>query len=869
MKFQAIALSLLIVFTLYLVADFKVTWLSDSTIYDIYYYNKRDIYFILLFVVPAIGSHLVTIWGHYYRADALFQESISQVSTSSTRQQKKRISVWERHDPWWTGFTVKFWVLVIITAFLNLIWFVQPLIAYLPTGVKFLGTYGAVTAYLAFGTGYAAMGSCGILLLLVLRRSMLQAIGFTYSDLLPLHRWMGVAFIVWSTIHTICYVLYYVHFDAFWTNFNFDGNTRGPQNMIACFAYAALCGLGFTAIPQIRRSCYLLFITTHRIFTVITFVGTLMHFPYYMIWYYVLPSMCLYLADRFVPKFIQSCSVARKVQCSFNKEADILTIVISSRNRLEPLKPYYPGDYVNLEIPELSSIYHPFTIASYWAEDPYSMTLYIRSFQETKTSWTGALARLCESKGEEPLLLKANVDGVFGDRNHDYLSTRVMVIFSAGAAITTFMGLLKAMAAQIESSVLSSAETEVIRVHLICTFRYESELYAYGDFMHRIMHDPRFTSWLHTQVYISRPDKFTPPLDCPQCASEFVCGREVAEEQVRERVDESTSLLAAGSKGSRYGAASESCANCGEDKGCCMGSSSPRVQSSASSATVTTPISLAATCASTVPTVNGSSSAAALTAAITDSPYRYKSLPTFLDASSATIATVHAKKDLVATTLILLVPMLVFVWARAIPWEGTYNGESHWCRTAIVLDQHMTNRCLWSYSVLPGVIHIIAASLLGYLGLWVARNTNILQSRGAKSLRHVAGAGGAEEGSRREDVKDAYQKLVQGLVESDPKLVGPKIYKNGGGVHSHVDMKSTTKGSIKFRRGRLQVNHHIQELMASGIGRQDTNSGIDAKDKEGGVLVFGGGPDAFVDMIEESCKKARWGVDFHRETWSP
>lgn len=68
---------------------------------------------------------------------------------------------------------------------------------------------------------------------------MLQALGFTYADILPLHRWMGVAFIVWSTIHTICYILYYVHFKAFWRNFNFDGTTRGPQNMIALVAYVS------------------------------------------------------------------------------------------------------------------------------------------------------------------------------------------------------------------------------------------------------------------------------------------------------------------------------------------------------------------------------------------------------------------------------------------------------------------------------------------------------------------------------------------------------------------------------------------------------------------------------------------------------
>ncbi|KAG0369002.1 ferric/cupric-chelate reductase [Gamsiella multidivaricata] len=813
MKFQTLALSFTLVFTLYLVADFTLTWLGGSGSRDIYYYNKRDLYFVTLFILPAIASHLVTIWGHYYRADNIFRESIAKVSTA-TASERKKIGIWERHDPWF-GFTVRYWMLVLVSVLLNLVWFLQPIVTYLPQSIKFLGVYGAITAYLAFGCGYAAMGSCGMLLLLVLRRSMLQALGFTYADILPLHRWMGVAFIFWGTVHMVSYILYYVHFDAFWRNFNFDGNTRGPQNMIALFAYVALLGLGFTAIPQIRRSCYLLFITTHRIFTVIVFLGTLMHFPYYMIWYYVLPSVCLYLADRFVPKFIQSCSIARKVECTLNKEADIMTLVMVSRNRLEPLKPYYPGDYVNVEIPELSSICHPFTIASYWAEDPYSMTLYIRTFQETRTSWTGALANMCE-ESEETVLVEANIDGAFGDRNHDYLSTNVMVIFAAGAAITSFMSLLKAIAAQIEAAEGTMDNPATIQVYLIGTFRYESELYAYGDFMHRITHDPRFTSWLHTELYVSRPDKYTPPAECPsgECTSEFVCGR-VDGDDGGKAVNESTSLLAKGRK-LRYGAAEVSvngCDGCGDGKGCCMEAAS---SSSSSSMTIT---NAASACSPITIPVKVDDTPAEIAAM-----YQYKSLPTFEAASSATIATVHAKKDLVATTIMLVVPMRVFPWSRTIPWAG---------------------------------------AVLGYLGLWAARNTNLWQSRSSGSITdteaHSAGDGG---------VKNAYRNLVQGLSGLD--TASPRPVKNTDlDNRNRVKDVHVAKGTIPFKRGRIQVNHHIQELKALGIGREDGCAMEVEEARRGGVLVFGGGPDAFVDMIEESCKKARWQVDFHRETWAP
>ncbi|KAF9433762.1 hypothetical protein BGZ76_009014 [Entomortierella beljakovae] len=634
---------------------------------------------------------------------------------------------------------------------------------------------------------------------------------------------MGLAFLYWSAIHTVGYILYYINIKEFWENFSFDGETRGPQNLIALVAFAALYGLFYTSQPRFRRGNYILFITAHRIFTVVVFIGTLMHFPYYMIWYYVLPSVCLYLADRFVPKFMQACSIAPEAYYSFNKESDVLTAVLVSKNCLEPLKPYYPGDYVNLEIPQLSMIPHPFTIASYWAEDPYSMTIYIRTFRENKSSWTGALANLC-SEGEEPLQLKTKVDGVFGDRNHDYLSSRVMVIFAAGAAITTFMSLLKAIAAQIEAE-SKTGKTTRIEVHLICTFRYESELYAYGDFMHRITHDPRFTSWLHTKVYVSRPDKFTPPTECPsgQCTSEFVCGR------TDDEVSESTNLLTKIKPS--YGSVNVECNGC-KDKGCCMESSSSTISSPCE--TVTQNIS-------SLPDES--------------SPYYHKTIPTFPMASSSTASTVHAKKDLAATTLMLVVPMIFFLWGRAIPWEGTYKGEARWCRTTFELDQHMTNRCLWSYALLPGILHFLVACLLGYLGLWGARRTRSTSTRPLFSRQPLA--------QQPKAVRDAYQSLLSGLSFLDPEQMASPLDGNG---RKYSDVQ-VPKESIKFKRGRIQVNQHIQELKGLGIGCEQV------EDKEGkdnsGVIVFGGGPEAFVDMIYESCIKADWKVDFHRETWAP
>ena len=110
----------------------------------------------------------------------------------------------------------------------------------------FFGVFSLISAYVAYASGYAAMASCAMLLLFILRRSMFQAMGYTYADLLPLHRGLGLAFTFWSTLHAVCYILYYVHFDAFMSHFNFDGTTRGPQNMFALLGYVSFFFFAFS-----------------------------------------------------------------------------------------------------------------------------------------------------------------------------------------------------------------------------------------------------------------------------------------------------------------------------------------------------------------------------------------------------------------------------------------------------------------------------------------------------------------------------------------------------------------------------------------------------------------------------------------------
>ena len=95
-------------------------------------------------------------------------------------------------------------------------------------------------------SGYVVVACTGVILFLVLRRSMLHAIGFTYAEIIPMHRWLGAAIVGWSTIHAIGYITYLGNEGKLQSDINFYDTGRGTLNMMGVFAYVSarlLCSL--------------------------------------------------------------------------------------------------------------------------------------------------------------------------------------------------------------------------------------------------------------------------------------------------------------------------------------------------------------------------------------------------------------------------------------------------------------------------------------------------------------------------------------------------------------------------------------------------------------------------------------------------
>ncbi|KAG0368476.1 hypothetical protein BC939DRAFT_488780 [Gamsiella multidivaricata] len=811
-------------------ADYELTW--HRKIDSNWFYNKRDYYVLALCIAPSVLGHLATIWGHYYRAEREFQHSIAKVTTPVSVKQK--ISLWERHI-WW-GYTVKYWIMVVVTVLLNLTWFIVPMVQSTAKMVDRFGYVGGIGRAAGNASGYTVVACCGMILFLVLRRSMLHAIGFTYAEIVPLHRWLGAAIVGWSTIHTIGYIVYLANDGRLQTDINFYDTSRGTLNMMGVFAYGAVCLLGLGAIPQIRRRFYLLFLSTHRFFTAVFFVGMITHYPSPMLWYYLLPTIILFLVDRFVPKMMQARTVYPEATCSLNVDADIIRMTFTSP---EPMKPYYPGDYISVQIPKIGTVYHPFTIASYWPEDPYSMTLYIRCFEDSKLSWTCALARLC-GKEDKRIRVKANVDGVFGDRRHDYLKSETMIIFVAGAAITTFMALIKAIAAQIAAS----SDPLRMQLHLICTFRTRSELHAYGSFLHQITRDPRFTSWLHVEIYVSRPDKPNTLMG----AHAHVIKNDIqvpANSKRKEKKARFMSLRRTGTilkralSGRTIVAENEKASSKTVDS---TGSSvstevvTPTESKESSlhrSGSIHTVVDLEDIAEESEPVKTIKSQPEKVhtsTTTVADEPmvssptramtYDNRTLPTFQAANSTTVATRWARLDLFVTCVLIFIPLAAWCVARTVSWEG----PSGWCKTSKARGTYVQANCRWTYGMIPGTIQIVVASIAGYFAVWLARV--ILMRRG--------------------------RDVEAGLPYPDFAVEDERLAIEDG---------NWDEGDVVYTRGRLDVKKLIQGFVEAGVGKREKGRGL--------VSVFGGGPEGFVSMVEKQAKVADWSVDFHRETWAP
>jgi len=293
------------------------------------------------------------------------------------------------------------------------------------------------------------------------------------------------------------------------------------------------------------------------------------------------------------------------------------------------------------------------------------------------------------------------------------------------------MPLIKSIAAHIDAVKSFTSEPQnTIKVHLICTFRYESELYSYGGFLHLISNDPRFTSWMKTEIHVSRPNKIQPRDSVADSHADS--HTEVASEQSSPEI-EVLSLDAQGGKISHKATGTNS-----NRKGL----------------------------------------------------YDDRSLPTFLSANSASVSTLHATRDLALTVVMLLIPVALFIGLRFVSLEGNWEPYGwYWCRTTEIYDQNMTNKCMWNYTMTPGTSHIVLASIIGYALIYMARRS----TRKAASVARLEADGVDDQVAYLKSVLANQQMLVDGSIQFKPVRLDVELAIQDLITNENVGVVSTTE----------------------------------------------------------------------------
>lgn len=413
------------------------------------------------------------------------------------------------------------------------------------------------------------------------------------------------------------------------------------------------------------------------------------------------------------------------------------------------------------------------------------------------------------------------------------------------------MALIKAIAAQIAAS----SEPLRIQLHLICTFRTRSELHAYGSFLHQITRDPRFTSWLHVEIYVSRPDKaqtlmgahahvikndiLVPAESAKKAkkAKRFASLRKTG--TMLRRALSGRTVVEAPEKNSKVSSKEDSGKNVSfsaagthvrtgsvdtvvENEKRAHDASTDSSASSSSASSVSGKLHDLSDIVISEETYSSSSHNEKFSTG--QMIYTTKRLPTFQDANSTSVATQLARLDLHASAILVFIPLAFWYILRAIHYEGSV----HYCDVMEDMNQTQNKICYGAYSTVPPFGHMVLLSAMGYFALWLARRTLM---RSIKVDLEATGAGVPYPDIRSED-----EKLT-------------------------VEDGNWDEGDVVYSIGRMNIKQVISNFMEREIGLPGKDQGL--------VTVFGGGPEAFVAHVEKQIQKSQWAVDFHRETWAP
>ena len=382
------------------------------------------------------------------------------------------------------------------------------------------------------------------MLLPVLHRGPLERL-FRWDSIavIRFHIWSGRIIVVAATLHGLEHTIRYALqgkdvFRAFYLPPL--GCWKNPQTYVpeicdkadddepcSCYDHflpisgmTALTGLiliGFSSMYKIRRKNFAFFAKLHYVLTPLTFLAVCIHYNKSIL--YASGSLLYYLACN-IPAWVEN-SIKKKQRCGGQSHVRVLAVekLHSDGSKDNPQRPcvaltmeateasvqqFYPGAYVDLSVPSISSVSHPFTVnrvigqtnqirVIFRATGPFTRALDNALFFPSPTTVPLMAGDedddeieqddrfYCEnnSSGACPKLF---LDGYYGSGRlrSRVLSHDVCVLVAAGIGITPYLSLLSELSSTSHSTTMSDGlmadspnfgegqQPEQVVLHWIC-----------------------------------------------------------------------------------------------------------------------------------------------------------------------------------------------------------------------------------------------------------------------------------------------------------------------------------------------------------------------------------------------------------------
>lgn len=321
--------------------------------------------------------------------------------------------------------------------------------------------YSAMATYADQGANLAVQlarggGLClnfnGALVLLPLCKTLLTMARHTWLyRILPLdrpgdmHKGIAYAIIFFSGIHVIAHLISHL-----------ISNRSIVEELF--LTVVGVTGVVLTVVLLVvwwfsskRRKNYERFVLSHLLYSVFL-IALLYHGPRFWIW--LMPFLLLFAGDTAYRTFF------KRKRVEITELRSLSDRVTRVHFKPSGLFPFYPGDYIKLRIPALSSgEWHPFTLSA--APQANTMDVHVRN----NGNWSGALHNLANKLAVKGQVLEAEVDGPYASPSSSMYRSRVAVLVAGGIGVTPFASLLKSVLARRQQLPRGAPVEQIIHFH--------------------------------------------------------------------------------------------------------------------------------------------------------------------------------------------------------------------------------------------------------------------------------------------------------------------------------------------------------------------------------------------------------------------